>query len=121
MTITVSAQDPVTSLPDNYKTDPVDPRSLRGKFLPEPESGTALEKVQFEHAQVRISRIRWPHGGSARLAASSHPSQLVSLADGEMGRVRWLPEGQSDSLATTSPVPGEALRIEFKTRPIDTR
>ena len=104
-----------------FKTDPVDPRSLRGKFLPNPEPGSTSHNLQFENAQVRISRIRWSHGGSAQLAASSHPSLLVSLADGEMGRVRWLPEGQSGELNNTSPLPGEALRIEFKTKPIDTR
>jgi hypothetical protein len=101
-----------------FKTDPVDPPTLRGKFASEPTSEAVMQKVQFENAQVRITRLRWRNGNDVKISNSIHPSLLVSLTDGEMGYVRWLRQGHSDSLTSTTPATGEAIRIEFKTRPL---
>ena len=101
-----------------FKTDPVDPPTLRGKFMPEPPSSEVLRKVQFENAQVRITRLRWPQNSTLELSRSAIPSLLVSLTDGEMGRVRWLPAGHAETLTNPGMPSKEAVRIEFKTDPL---
>ena len=103
-----------------FKTDPVDPTTLRGKFLPEPSSPESVRKTQFENAQVRITRLRWRSDNAVASEKAIHPSLLVSLTDGEMGNVRWSPAGQPWS-AAAMPAAGEALRVEFKTAPLTTR
>lgn len=101
-----------------FNTEPVDPATLTGKFMPEPPSVEVLQKVQFENAQVRISRLRWPRHSTLELSRSAIPSLLVSLTDGEMGRVRWLPAGHAEVLTNPDTPSKEALRIEFKTKPL---
>lgn len=101
-----------------FKTDPgPDPRSLRGKFLPEPTFDEPLQRVQFENAQLRITRLFWPKGKSPDLPAGEHPSLIVSLNDGEMGWVRWLEKGRAERLDNGSERPKEALRFELRTEP----
>jgi hypothetical protein len=104
-----------------FKTDPVEAATLRGKFLPEPGSIGTIQKVQFENPQVRITRLVWSKHGALNLTAAAHPSLLVSLTAGTMGRVWWLPAGQAESLGNARAPAGEALQIEFKTRPATTR
>jgi hypothetical protein len=101
-----------------FKTDPVDPTTLRGKFLPEVGSLGVVPKVRFENPQVRITSLVWSKDGALNVKASAHPSLFVSLAAGAMGQASWLPAGQSESLGNANTPAGEALRIEFKTRPL---
>lgn len=101
-----------------FKTDPVDPRTLRGKFFSEPTLTDIIEKVQFDNDQVRVTRLVSPRGQSILIADTSLPSLLVSLTEGEMGKVTWLPKGQAQTLITTTVPAMEAIRFEFKTAPI---
>ena len=101
-----------------FKTDPgPDPRSLRGKFLPEPTFDEPLQKVQFENGQLRITRLFWPKGRSIEIPAGEHPSLIVSFSAGEMGLVRWLEKGNATRFENLTSGPKEALRFELKTEP----
>ena len=101
-----------------FKTNPVNPATLRGKFLPEPTFDQPLQKVQFDNAQLRITRLFWPRGTSIELAGGPHPSLLVSLAEGEMGRLQWLAVGEGTTLVNTTRPAMDALRFELKTAPM---
>ena len=99
------------------KTDPVDPRSLRGKYLPEPTFDEPLQTVQFENAQVLITRLFWPRGRAIDIAAGDHPSLIVSLSEGDMGALTWINAGQATRLENTTLPAMDALRFELKTLP----
>jgi hypothetical protein len=99
-----------------FKTDPVEPRTLRGKYLPEPTFDAAQRKVQFENGQVRVSRLFWPRGQSIALTGEM-PALLVSLSDGSMGQVRWLPKGHAERLENATLPAMDALLFELKTAP----
>ena len=97
-----------------FKTDPVDPRTLRGKFLPPAVASDAMTKVEFENAQLRVTRLVASKGKPVQLADAASPSVLISLTDDELGKATWLAKGQRLALsAATSRV--EALRFELKT------
>jgi hypothetical protein len=101
-----------------FKTDPVDPRSLRGKFLPEPTFSDAVQKVQFENAQVKITRLYWPRNTTIEIIDTANPSLLISFTEGDMGNVTWLAKGQNQTLSNTTLPAMEAIRIEFRTAPM---
>jgi hypothetical protein len=101
-----------------FKTDPgSDRRSLRGKFLPEPTFDEPMQKVQFENAQVRVTRLFWPPASTIEIASAPHPSLLISLSPGTIGTVRWLPGGTADRIENASQTAMEMLRFELKTAP----
>ena len=101
-----------------FKTDPgPEPRSLRGKFLPEPTLDEPLQKVQFENAQIRVTRLFSPAGRTMALAGVPHPSLVISLSHGTTGHVRWLVDGQADRVENASQRPMNALRFELLTKP----
>lgn len=110
-----------------FKTDPVAPRTLRGKFFRElPTAGENLERVQFENAQVRITRLVVAPTRAIEVAApEAEPSLLVSLTaakfDGltlRAGQGHWLAAGQRQRLANADAAPAEMLRFALKTRPL---
>jgi len=100
-----------------FKTDPVEPRTLRGKFLPEPFSDATV-KVQFENAQVKITRLYWPRNKTIQIADTANPSLLISFTEGSMGNLTWLAKGQHETLSNTTRPAMEAIRIEFRTAPM---
>jgi hypothetical protein len=114
-----------------FKTDPTDPSTLRGRFYREVvPPGENLEKVQFENAQVRLTRILVAPGRSARVeTAPSEPTLLIALreasvrtSDGStmtlgLGRERWLPAGTAFAFENGGSEPSEFLRFDFKTGP----
>ena len=101
-----------------FKTDPVNPTTLRGKYLPEPTFDEAQQKVQFENGQVRITRLYWPRGTSIDLTSGASPSLLVSITEGDMGRLQWLDAGESQKLENTTRPDMAALRFEMLTTPM---
>jgi len=101
-----------------FKTDPVEPRSLRGKFLPEPTFSDAVQKVQFENLQVKITRLYWPRDKTIQITVTVNPSLLISFTEGDMGNLTWLAKGQSETLLNTTMPAMEAIRIEFRTAPM---
>jgi hypothetical protein len=104
-----------------FKTDPVDPATLRGKFLSEPGTMESFRKTQFENAQVRITRLRWRDDRDAQFETLAYPSLQVLLSESEMGQVKWTLPGQSGMPANGNASRGEALQIEFKTAPLTIR
>ena len=98
-----------------FKTDPVDPKSLRGVFLPPAQLTAATELVEFENAQLRVSRLTAPLGQSVQVAGAEHPSLIVSLVAGEAGQVTWVPRAHAHIVSTARPTALEALRFLLKT------
>jgi hypothetical protein len=117
-----------------FKTDPKEPRSLRGKFFRESyPAGENFEKIQFENVQVRITRLVVAPGRGVELAASlAEPTLLIALSNARIeanrshgpaqvaltaGQERWLDAGQREQLRNVGTDTAELLRFEFKTAP----
>ena len=114
-----------------FKTDPVNESTLRGKFFREAyPDGENFEKVQFENQQIRITRLVLAKGKKLDVSAgASEPSLLIALTPAEFrindkGRKLKLGPGQSDwvgvkqerQLENVGSGPAELLRFDFKTR-----
>ena len=119
-----------------FKTEPVNQNSLRGKFHRESVApGENSRKVQFENEQIRITRmVIAPHKTMDQSTNATEPALLVALTQSklqaagpkgkarvnlEMGKTRWLGVGQQEGLENSSDAPVELLRFEFKTRPFN--
>src|SRR2546428_552899 len=65
-----------------FKTQPVNEKSLRGRFYREPsQPGENFEKVQFENEQIRITRLVCAQGKALRLSRTpTEPILLVALS-----------------------------------------
>jgi len=98
-----------------FKTDPVDPPTLRGVFLSPALPSEVTELVEFENAQLRVSRLVAPPGQSIAVAAGDRPSLLVSLSQGEAGQVTWLDRGRAHTVAHATGGAVETLRFLLKT------
>ena len=119
-----------------FKTDPVDTASLRGKFhREEPRPITTVQRKQFENAQVRITRVVVAPGDALDLtSAAASPSLIVALTSTPIGRqsernepdripiaigqVAWVRAGGAIRILGGPTAPSEVLRFEFKTRPM---
>jgi hypothetical protein len=113
-----------------FKTDPQDEATLKGKFFrDEPAPTATTQQTQFENAQVRITRVRVAPGDTLNLtAAGDQPALLVALvptglasATGptrhiDAGKTAWLDSGHAVSVRPAATA-GEMLRFDFKTRP----
>lgn len=120
-----------------FKTAPLDDASLRGKFFREPSVPPAtVQRMQFENAQVRITRVLVPPGDTLDVTATAgHPTLLVALTPGQfgvraptapgdgrrlqVGQTGWLEAGGGGWVRPIGATPFEVLRFEFKTRPVD--
>jgi hypothetical protein len=113
-----------------FKTEPLNQNSLRGKFHREPVSpGENAHKVQFENEQIRITRlVIAQHKSMDQSTNATEPALLVALTKSklqkgrsrvnlEIGKTRWLGAGQQEELENASDAPVELLRFEFKTKP----
>jgi hypothetical protein len=117
-----------------FKTDPKEPRSLKGKFFRETYlAGENFEKIEFENVQVRITRLVVAPGRSLELGASpAEPTLLIALSNARIeasrsntlaqvalvpGHERWLDAGTREQLRNTGAEAAELLRFEFKTAP----
>jgi hypothetical protein len=117
-----------------FKTDPKDPRSLRGKFFRETyPAGENFQKLQFENGQVRITRLVVAAGRSLELSASpAEPTLLIALSNARIeanrsnapaqvaltpGQERWLDAGTREQLRNVGAEAAELLRFELKTGP----
>jgi hypothetical protein len=95
-----------------FKTEPLEAALLRGRFVREPAG--AEDKVQFENAQVRITRL-------ARAAEKSLPApesrRYASLfVDTTTGEVGWAPAAAPPPIENNRET-ADILRFEFKTQP----
>jgi len=119
-----------------FKTDPKEPRTLRGKFFREASpAGENLENVQFENAQVRISRLAIAAGQQLDVRTTpQEPALLIALTPGSIegepaaaavalvpGQERWMDANTSRRLRNAGTAPLELLRFDFKTAPLGAR
>lgn len=130
----------LSALPSDFlrvelKTDPKEPRTLRGKFYREtPPPGENLEKVQFENVQVRITRLVIAAGQQLDVRTTPHePALLIALTPGRIegepaaavtlaaGQELWMKTAASRRLHNTGAEPIELLRFDFKTPPLAAR
>ena len=117
-----------------FKTDPVDEKTLRGKFFREEyPAGENFQKVQFENEQIRITRIVCAVGKKLDIATTpNEPSLLIALSPADfkigagkskaqklklgLGQEKWVAVNQQQQLDNIGNAPAEMLRFDFKTR-----
>ncbi len=87
-----------------FKTEPVNEQSLRGKFYREAyPPGEIFRKVQFENEQIRITRLVIPPRARLDVSANeTEPALLVSLTT-----ARFKTRGQKNKTAQVSLDPGK--------------
>jgi hypothetical protein len=113
-----------------FKTEPLNQNSLRGKFHREPvAAGENSRKIQFENEQIRITRMVIAAGQAMdQSTTATEPALLVALTqsklkrvkgsvDLDMGKTIWLGAGQREQLENSGAASVELLRFEFKTKP----
>jgi len=119
-----------------FKTEPINDKSLRGRFYREayPEREN-FQKVQFENEQIRITRLVCMKGKALEISASAtEPALLVALTPAGLGsskrkmflwvshtdQILWISAGQKKILANglLSNELVELLRFDFKTKPL---
>jgi hypothetical protein len=106
-----------------FKTEPKEEKTLRGRFHREPVApGENLKKVEFENAQIRVTRLVIAPGKTIDvLTGAPDPSLLISLRGTRgqgLGATRWLPAKQAEQIGNLSTEPLEFLRFAFLTPPI---
>jgi hypothetical protein len=105
------------------KTAATEPATFFGKFE-RPATPSADAAVQFNHPQVRISRVWIAPGQSVEIAAGGEPVLMIALAKGaglDRGKSRWIDPSERARFTNASPAPIDLLRFDFKTRPVETR
>lgn len=113
-----------------FKTEPLNQHTLRGKFHREPFApGENFRKIQFENEQIRITRmVIAPHNTMDQSTTATEPALLVALTKStlrkgktrinlEMGTTSWLQVSQKEVLENSGDAPVELLRFDFKTKP----
>jgi hypothetical protein len=121
----VHAVENTTAAPSDFlrvefKTQPVEPRTLRGRFFRLASPETHIENVQFDNAQVRITRILVGPKRGMDVRADAVPALLIALAAPAIapGDHRWVPAGTTQTLQNPGTEPAEFLRFDLKTPPI---
>jgi hypothetical protein len=119
-----------------FKTEPQNESSLRGKYYRETYPvGENFQKVQFENEQVRITRLVCATSKKLEVSTKAEePTLLVALTEANfkaskaksktakgklaLGQIRWLAVNQSEQIENTGKAPIEFLRFDFKTKPL---
>ena len=118
-----------------FKTQPAGESTLRGRYYREIHLSTEnYQKVQFENAQIRITRIICAGSQTLELASNSgRPSLFVAITSGSLsvsdangsasqldvkpGQTKWFGNQQPQSLKNLLTSNVEFLRFDFKTQP----
>ena len=106
-----------------FKNAPAEPATFFGKFE-RPATPSTNTVVHFNHAQVRISRVWIAPGQSIDVTAASEPILMIALAPGTglaTGEAKWLDASSRAQFKNTSAASIDLLRVDFKTRPVETR
>jgi quercetin dioxygenase-like cupin family protein len=121
-----------------FKTDPVNEKSLKGRYYREDYPvGANFEKVQFENEQIRVTRLVCPAGKTLDLiSAATEPALLIALSSSRLkvrsgkdrsttvglviGQTKWIAENSTHSLENVGKSAAELLRFDFKTRVLST-
>jgi len=120
-----------------FKTEPINDKSLRGRFYRETyPAGENFQKVQFENEQIRITRLVCVKGKPLKISTdSAEPALFVALtrsnldlSEGRLslsaslneGQTLWITTGQGKTFSNSnlSNEPVELLRFDFKTKPL---
>jgi hypothetical protein len=111
-----------------FKTDIDAATPLRGKFHRETYSpGENLEKVQFENAQIRVTRLACVK--TCEISAGAEPALLIALSPVrlkssgkggglELGKTKWVAAGRKETVENAGQTHAEFLRFDFKTKPV---
>jgi hypothetical protein len=117
-----------------FKTDPVNDKSLKGRYYREEfPSVQNFEKVQFENEQIRVTRLVLQAARMTQINSSpDEPALLVFLSQANLnlardknkteklsrtlGQTRWV--NSSEVIKNSADGPVEILRFDFKTRPL---
>ena len=121
----VHAVENTTAAPSDFlrvelKTEPLEERTLRGRFFRAASPETHVEQVQFENAQVRITRMLVGPKRSMEVQATGVPALLIALAAAPLppGDTRWVAAGSARTLQNPGNEPAEFLRFDLKTPPV---
>jgi hypothetical protein len=130
---------PSDSVRIEFKTEPVNATSLRGKFPPEehPQDGTGenFQKIQFENEQIRATRLAIaPRKKLALSTGANEPALMVALTPAsfkfkkgkarpsklllETGKTEWFEQGAVIEFENIGDAPAELLRFDLKTKPL---
>lgn len=119
-----------------FKTEPVNANSLRGKYpRQEVPAGENLAKVQFDNEQVRVTRLVVAPGKKVDISSSeTEPVLLIALTPAKfkttdakrkssslnliVGKATWLVTGQQQQFENVGDSPAELLRFDLKTKPV---
>jgi len=120
-----------------FKTEPINDKSLQGRFFREPyPAGENFQKVQFENEQTRITRLVCVKGKPLKISTgSAEPALFVALTSSKLdlnegrlaltssldaGQTLWIASNQVKTLLNSnlSNEPVELLRFDFKTKPL---
>ncbi|MDX2029590.1 MAG: hypothetical protein SF339_02905 [Blastocatellia bacterium] len=112
-----------------FKTEPVNEKSLHGKFHRESAFEPAQPaKIQFENEQVRVTRLLLAPGAKLAIAAGAEPALLVALTEAKlrarslaMGQTRWIAAKKEETLENAGAAPIELLRFDLRTPPAKAR
>ena len=108
-----------------FKTDPKDVKTLRGRFHRDALAGgetVKTEKVQFENDQIRVTRIVSPPGQAVQIRTSaSEPALTIALTGPRIGQEQWIPPGVTHTFSSSGTSPIELLRFDLKTTPLPIR
>jgi hypothetical protein len=102
-----------------FKTAAKEPGSFWGKFE-RPAAPSVTPAVQFDHAQLKISRLWLQPGQELEVAAAQEPALVIALgaADGlKPGQVRWIAASSATRLKGAGNAAVDFLRVDFKTGP----
>ena len=114
------------------KTDPVNEKSLKGRYYREEyPAGEIFQKVQFENEQIRITRLACAPGKKLDISTGpSEPTLLIALTPArvkvnksaqvnlDLGQSSWVDPNQQGQLESPGNGPAEVLRFDFKTKPL---
>ena len=112
-----------------FKTEPVNDKTLHGKFYRESAFEPAqAARVQFENEQVRATRLRLAPGAKLTIGGTSEPALLVALTEAKlsaagrpaalsMGQTRWIGPKREEVLENTGAAEVELLRFDLRTPP----
>jgi len=144
----VHAVENTTDVPSDFlrvefKTEPINQKSLQGKFHRETVApGENFRKVQFENEQIVVERLVIAPKKTMDVSTNAtQPALLIALTTSEpltspeissiggkrtetlgkldAGKTIWIAQGQQRQFENSSSTPVELLRFGFKTKPFD--
>lgn len=116
-----------TNVPSEFlrvelKTEGRDPATFRGKFM-RPDGPAKDAVVQFDHPQVRVTRVWVNPGGRLKVTTTAEPALVIALtrtADFNAGQEWWVGPSSSVEVHNGAASPNDFLRFDLKTQPVNT-